>query len=80
MFTVRTYKTVQFSIAYLECLTGHFCYDVVGMLGNVWEWVSGKAEGGSGKRNKGAQLSAKEKAALADQVRHATCEGWISHI
>jgi hypothetical protein len=39
-----------------------------GMLGNVWEWVSGKAEGDGRKQQKKGKVSAKEKQALANQV------------
>jgi len=42
-------------------------YGIYGTLGNVWEWVAGTAEGDSYLRRKGGKLSAKEKAALADQ-------------
>lgn len=37
----------------------------VGMLGNVWEWVSGRAEGDGRKPSRGG---AKERADLAGQV------------
>ena len=37
-----------------------------GMLGNVWEWVSGRAEG-DGRRPKKGKMSAKEKEELANQ-------------
>lgn len=36
------------------------------MLGNVWEWVSGAAEG-DGRKLKGQSLSVKEKKELANQ-------------
>ncbi len=43
-----------------------------GMLGNVWEWVDGKAEG-EWRGGKKRALSVKEKEALANQVAHSTC-------
>ena len=38
-----------------------------GMLGNVWEWVSGRAEGDSRTPRRG-KMSAKQKQELANQV------------
>jgi formylglycine-generating enzyme required for sulfatase activity len=38
------------------------------MLGNVWEWVSGRAEGEGPKPPQKGKMSAKEKEELANQV------------